>query len=112
MNVRARLGNLVPKHGFSVPPLANADQERDQRAAADWARGHGSGCRPQVRNLPSTAREHVEKAKMKLEVSTLAEAIAIAVSLADRGALKTTGLRLLSRNGGRLDRGSKSDEKT
>jgi hypothetical protein len=49
---------------------------------------------------------------MKLEVSTLAEAIAIAVSLADRGALKTTGLRLLSRNGGRLDRGSKSDEKT
>ncbi len=36
---------------------------------------------------------------MKLEVSTLAEAIAIAVSLADRGALKTTGLRLLRRAG-------------
>jgi DNA-binding CsgD family transcriptional regulator len=76
-----RLRNLVPKHGFALPPLGLT--KREIEALRLIARGATD--RDVARELGisrSTAHEHAEKAKMKLAVSTRAEAIAIAVSLA------------------------------
>jgi LuxR family transcriptional regulator, quorum-sensing system regulator BjaR1 len=76
-----RLRNLAPEHGFAIPPVGLTKREIDAlrliaRGATDRDIAHKLGI------SPSTAHEHVEKAKGKLKVSTRAEAIAIAVSLA------------------------------
>lgn len=76
-----RLRNLVPKHGFAIPPVGLTAREIDAlrliaRGATDREVGQKLGI------SQSTAHEHFEKAKKKLKVSTRAEAIAIAVSLA------------------------------
>jgi DNA-binding CsgD family transcriptional regulator len=76
-----RLRNLVPKHGFAVPPVGLTRREIDTLRLI----ARGATDRDVARKLgisPSTAHEHFEKAKRKLKVSTRAEAIAIAVSLA------------------------------
>jgi LuxR family quorum sensing-dependent transcriptional regulator len=76
-----RLRNLAPKHGFAIAPVGLTKREIDAlrliaRGATDrdiaWQLGIS----------PSTAHEHFEKAKRKLNASNRAEAIAIAVSLA------------------------------
>jgi LuxR family transcriptional regulator, quorum-sensing system regulator BjaR1 len=76
-----RLRNLVPKHGFAIPPVGLTRREIDTLRLI----ARGATDRDVARKLgisPSTAHEHFEKAKRKLKVSTRAEAIAIAVSLA------------------------------
>jgi DNA-binding CsgD family transcriptional regulator len=76
-----RLRNLAPRHGFAVPPVGLTEREIDTlrliaRGATDREVGRQLGI------SPSTAHEHFESAKEKLKVSTRAEAIAIAISLA------------------------------
>jgi DNA-binding CsgD family transcriptional regulator len=76
-----RLRNLVPKHGFAIPPVGLTRREIDVLRLI----ARGATDRDIARKLeisPSTAHEHFEKAKRKLKVSTRAEAIAVAVSLA------------------------------
>ena len=76
-----RLRNLAPTHGFAMPPVGLTKREIDclrliARGATDREVGRKLGI------SQSTAHEHFETAKKKLKVSTRAEAIAIAVSLA------------------------------
>ena len=76
-----RLRNLAPTHGFAVPPAGLTRREIDclklvARGATDREIGRKLGI------SQSTAHEHCESAKKKLKVSSRAEAIAIAVSLA------------------------------
>jgi DNA-binding CsgD family transcriptional regulator len=76
-----RLRNLAPKHGFAIPPVGLTKREIDALQLI----ARGATDRDVARKLgisPSTAHEHFETAKRKLRVSTRAEAIAIAVSLA------------------------------
>jgi LuxR family transcriptional regulator, quorum-sensing system regulator BjaR1 len=76
-----RLRNLVPKHGFAVPPIGLTEREIDALRLI----ARGATDRDVARKLGislSTAHEHFEKAKRKLKASTRAEATAIAVSLA------------------------------
>jgi LuxR family quorum sensing-dependent transcriptional regulator len=76
-----RLRNLVPKHGFAVPPVGLTEREVDALRLI----ARGATDRDVARKLGislSTAHEHFETAKRKLNVSTRAEATAIAVSLA------------------------------
>jgi DNA-binding CsgD family transcriptional regulator len=76
-----RLRNLAPRHGFAVPPVGLTKREIDTLQLI----ARGATDREIARKLgisPSTAHEHFETAKEKLKVSTRAEAIAIAVSLA------------------------------
>jgi LuxR family quorum sensing-dependent transcriptional regulator len=76
-----RLRNLVPEHGFPIPPMGLTKREIDTLQLI----ARGATDRMVARKLGishSTAHEHFEKAKSKLRVSTRAEAIAIAVSLA------------------------------
>jgi DNA-binding CsgD family transcriptional regulator len=76
-----RLRNLAPKHGFAIPPIGLTRREIDTLQLI----ARGATDREVARKLgisPSTAHEHIETAKRKLKVSTRAEAIAIAVSLA------------------------------
>jgi len=76
-----RMRNLVPKHGFAFPPLGLTKREIDVlRLIARGATDRGVARKLGI--SPSTAHEHLENAKRKLNVSTRAEAIAIAVSLA------------------------------
>jgi LuxR family quorum sensing-dependent transcriptional regulator len=76
-----RLRNLVSKHGFAAPPLGLTKREIDAlRLIARGATDRDVAGKLGI--SPSTAHEHFEKAKRKLNVSTRAEAIAIAVSLA------------------------------
>ena len=75
-----RLRNLVPRHGFALPPVGLTKREID---ALRLIAG-GATDRDVARTLgisSSTAHEHFENAKRKLKVSTRAKAIAIAVSL-------------------------------
>jgi DNA-binding CsgD family transcriptional regulator len=76
-----RVRNLAPKHGCAVAPVGLTKREIDvlqliARGTTDRKVGQKLGI------SPSTAHEHFENAKKKLKVSTRAEAIAIAVSLA------------------------------
>jgi LuxR family transcriptional regulator, quorum-sensing system regulator BjaR1 len=76
-----RMRYLVPKHGFAMPPAGLTKREIETlrliaRGATDRDVANKMGI------SPSTAHEHFEKAKKKLRVSTRAEAVAIAVSLA------------------------------
>jgi LuxR family quorum sensing-dependent transcriptional regulator len=76
-----RLRNLVPKHGFADPPVGLTTREIDALRLI----ARGATDRDVARKLGislSTAHEHFETAKRKLNVSTRAEATAIAVSLA------------------------------
>jgi LuxR family quorum sensing-dependent transcriptional regulator len=76
-----RLRNLVPKHGFAIPPVGLTKREIDALRLI----ARGATDRDVARKLgisPSTAHEHCETAKRKLKASTRAEATAIAVSLA------------------------------
>ena len=76
-----RLRNLAPKHGFAFPPVGLTRREIDVlRLIARGATDRGVARKLGI--SPSTAHEHLENAKRKLNVSTRAEAIAIAVSLA------------------------------
>jgi len=77
----AALRNLAPKHGFALPPVGLTKREIEclrliARGSSDREVGRKLGI------SQSTAHEHFETAKKKLKVSTRAEAIAIAVSLA------------------------------
>jgi len=75
-----RLRNLVPDHGFAVPPAGLTRREIETlRLIARGATDREVGCKLGI--SPSTAHEHFEKAKRKLKVSTRAATIAIAVSL-------------------------------
>jgi DNA-binding CsgD family transcriptional regulator len=79
--LHARLRNLAPIHGFAIPPVGLTRREIDALRLI----ARGATDRDVARKLgisPSTAHEHFEKAKRKLKVSTRAEAIGIAVSLA------------------------------
>jgi DNA-binding CsgD family transcriptional regulator len=74
-----RLRNLVPRHGFAMPPAGLT--KREIEALRLVARGGTD--RDVARRMgisAATAHEHLEKAKRKLKVSTRAEAVAIAVS--------------------------------
>lgn len=76
-----RLRNLAPTHGFAMPPAGLIRREIDclkliARGATDREIGRKLGI------SQSTAHEHCESAKKKLKISSRAEAIAIAVSLA------------------------------
>jgi LuxR family transcriptional regulator, quorum-sensing system regulator BjaR1 len=76
-----RLRNLAPRHGFAAAPVGLTKREIDTlrliaRGATDREIGRKLGI------SQSTAHEHFETAKKKLKVSTRAEAIAVAVSLA------------------------------
>jgi LuxR family transcriptional regulator, quorum-sensing system regulator BjaR1 len=76
-----RLRNLAPEHGFAVPPLGLTRREIESlrliaRGMTDREVGKKLGI------SPSTAHEHFETAKKKLNVSTRAQAVAVAVSLA------------------------------
>jgi LuxR family transcriptional regulator, quorum-sensing system regulator BjaR1 len=76
-----RLRSLAPAHGFAVPPLGLTARE----IACLQLVAHGASDREIGQKLgisQNTAHEHCETAKKKLKVSTRAEAIAIAVSLA------------------------------
>jgi LuxR family transcriptional regulator, quorum-sensing system regulator BjaR1 len=76
-----RLRSLVPRHGFPVPPLGLTRREIDSlRLVAGGATDREAARRMGI--SPATAHEYVEKAKRKMKVSTRAEAIAVAVSLA------------------------------
>src|SRR5262245_41607075 len=76
-----RMRNLVPKHGFAFAPMGLTRREIDTlRLIARGATDRGVARKLGI--SPSTAHEHLENAKRKLNVSTRAEAIAIAVSLA------------------------------
>jgi DNA-binding CsgD family transcriptional regulator len=75
-----RLRNLVPRHGFALPPAGLTRREIDTLrliALGDTDRKVAG----KLGISPATAHEHFEKAKRKLKVSTRAGAIAIAVSL-------------------------------
>ena len=79
--IHERLRNLAPKHGFTLPPVGLTRREIDclrliARGASDREVGRKLGI------SQATAHEHFEKAKKRLKVSTRAEAIAVAVSLA------------------------------
>ena len=76
-----RLRNLAPKYGFAMPPVGLTRREIDclqliARGTTDRDIGRKLGI------SQTTAHEHCETAKKKLKVSTRAEAVAIAVSLA------------------------------
>jgi DNA-binding CsgD family transcriptional regulator len=76
-----RLRSLAPVHGFAVPPLGLTGRE----IACLQLVAHGASDREIGQRLgisQNTAHEHCETAKKKLKVSTRAEAVAIAVSLA------------------------------
>jgi len=76
-----RLRNLSPKFGFALPPAGLTKREIETlRLIALGATDREVGRRLGI--SPSTAHEHFENAKAKLKVSTRAEAIALAVSLA------------------------------
>jgi LuxR family transcriptional regulator, quorum-sensing system regulator BjaR1 len=76
-----RMRNLVPKHGFAFSPVGLTRREIDAlRLIARGATDRGVARKLGI--SPSTAHEHLENAKRKLNVSTRAEAIAVAVSLA------------------------------
>jgi len=76
-----RLRNLVPRFGFALPPAGLTKREIETlRLIALGATDREVGRKLGI--SPSTAHEHFENAKAKLKVSTRAEAIALAVSLA------------------------------
>jgi len=76
-----RLRNLSPKFGFALPPAGLTKREIETlRLIALGATDREVGRKLGI--SPSTAHEHFENAKAKLKVSTRAEAIALAVSLA------------------------------
>jgi DNA-binding CsgD family transcriptional regulator len=76
-----RLRNLAPTHGFAVPPAGLTRREIDcLKLVARGATDREIGRKLDISH--STAHEHCESAKKKLKVSSRAEAIAIAVSLA------------------------------
>jgi len=75
-----RLRNLVPKHGFAIPPAGLTRREIETlRLIALGATDRKVACKLGI--ATATAHEYFEKAKRKLRVSTRAETIAIAVSL-------------------------------
>ena len=76
-----RVRSLAPVHGFAAPPLGLTQREIEclrliARGASDREIGRKLGI------AQTTAHEHCETAKRKLKVSTRAEAVALAVSLA------------------------------
>jgi LuxR family quorum-sensing system transcriptional regulator CciR len=76
-----RLRNLAPRFGFALPPAGLTKREIETlRLIALGATDREVGRKLGI--SPSTAHEHFENAKAKLKVSTRAEAIALAVSLA------------------------------
>ncbi len=75
-----RLRNLVPRHGFAMPPAGLTKREIEAlRLVARGATDRNVARRMGI--SAATAHEHLEKAKRKLKVSTRAEAVAVAVSL-------------------------------
>jgi LuxR family quorum sensing-dependent transcriptional regulator len=75
-----RLRNLVPMHGFALPPAGLTRREIEVlQLIARGATDRDVACKLAI--SPWTAHEHVEKAKRKLQVSTRVEAVAIAISL-------------------------------
>lgn len=75
-----RVRALAPKQGFPLPPAGLT--EREVQCLSLIARGYSDREVGQELGIaPSTAHEHFENGKRKLDVSSRAEAVAVAVSL-------------------------------